>query len=50
MFNVIGINENGTEIIIETNMTEAQAFKFCESCNWLYDNKYTLEIRPVKGD
>jgi hypothetical protein len=25
-------------------MTEVQAFTYCESCNWVYDEKYQLEI------
>lgn len=50
MFNVIGTDENGKEVIIETNMTEANAFKFCEGCNWIYDNKYKLDIRPEREE
>ena len=39
MYNVIG-TEKGTNntIIIEPNMTEAQAMKMCESWGWMYDD------------
>ena len=48
MYNIIGINENGKTITIEVNMTEAQAFKYCESCNWIWDNEYKMEIKEIK--
>ena len=48
MVNVVGKDKNNKELIIETNLTEAQAFKFCENCNWIYDNRYSLEIRPIE--
>lgn len=44
MYNIIGTDNNGKTIIVEVNMTEAQAFKYCESCNWIYDERYKLKI------
>ena len=51
MFNVVGI-EKGTDnkIIIEPNMTEAQAMKMCESWGWIYDDSvkcYYMDIEEV---
>jgi hypothetical protein len=45
MYDIIGKDDSGKVITIEVNMTEAQAFKYCESCNWIYDNRYKLEIK-----
>ena len=54
MFNVIGI-EKGTDnkIIIEPNMTEAQAMKMCENWGWNYDygsKSYTMDIEEVENN
>ena len=38
-FNVIGTSrKNGSKIIIEPHLTEAQAMKMCESWGWMYDD------------
>lgn len=52
-FNVIGINKvTKKEIVIEPNMTEAQAMVMCESWGWMYDDgtdngSYWMDIREV---
>ena len=40
-FNVVGYErETKKKIIVEPHMTEAQAFKMCESWGWFYDDGY----------
>ena len=51
MWNVIGKNVCGNKIVVEVGMTEANALKYCESMDWVYDDgvcSYTLDMEEVK--